>query len=247
MIRATLALGLLLLAAPAAAEDLCPCPPPEPPPPLWTGSIGLSYLSTSGNSDSETIGLDVRFERQPTPWGVELAATANRAETDGEKTAERLLGSLRGKRSLSERWDLFAGLSWERDEFAGFDSRTIVEAGGLWHALLGPKHKLDFDLGLTWTREEPVQGAGDDSLGAVAGARYAWKISDSATLAERVVFYPNFDSSDDWRFRSETSIEAALASSWALRASYLVTRDNRPEPGFEKNDTTTSVSLVWKR
>ena len=41
--------------------------------------------------------------------------------------------------------------------------------------------------------------------------------------------------------------DAALASSWALRSSYLFTRDNLPAPGFEKDDATTAVSLVWKR
>ena len=30
-------------------------------------------------------------------------------------------------------------------------------------------------------------------------------------------------------------------------ALYLFTRDNLPAPGFEKDDSTTAVSLVWKR
>ena len=71
--------------------------------------------------------------------------------------------------------------------------------------------------------------------------------SDAASFRERLVFYPNFDESDDWRLRSETSFDAAFAASWALRVSYLYTRDNLPAPGFEKADGSTAVSLVWKR
>jgi putative salt-induced outer membrane protein YdiY len=238
---------LVLLTTPLAAQDLCPCPPPPPAPPLWTGSLGFSYLATSGNSDSSTVGLAASWARQPTPWGVELQATATRAESEGEETAERLYGAARGKRALSERLELFTGLSYERDPFAGFDSRVVAEAGGLWKAWRGPVHLLDFDLGLTWTREAPTSGPDFDYPGALAGATYTWAISKTSSFRERLVFLPNLDDGDDWRLRSETSLDAALASAWALRLGFLATRDNQPTPGFEKDDTATSISVVWKR
>ena len=246
--EARIAAVLLLFALPVLAQDPCPCPEPAPPPPpLWTGSLGFSYLATSGNSDSQTLGLTALLARQPTPWGLEISAAVNSAESEGEKTAERVLAGLRGKRAFGERWEAFGGLSWEQDEFAGFDSRTIVEAGGLFKAIVSERHLLAFDAGLTWTSEDPVIGATLDSFGAVAGLDWVWKLSKNATFRERLLGYPNFDESSDWRVRSETTLEAALASSWALRASYLFTRDNLPAPGFEKDDATTSVSLVWKR
>ena len=90
-------------------------------------------------------------------------------------------------------------------------------------------------------------GDGLDSFGALAGVAWAWKISAGATFRERLLYFPNFDTSDDWRFSSETSLDAAVAASWALRVSYLYTRDNLPAPGFEKVDGATAVSIVWKR
>ena len=229
------------------AQETCPCPPPPPPPPLWTGSLGLSYLATSGNTDTESLGLAVAWARQPTPWGLEITALVNRAESGGVTTAERYFAGLRGKRAMSEAFELFAGLSHESNEFAGFDSRTLVEAGGIWKALTGPVHELAFDAGLTWTQEAPVVGEEFDYKGAVAGAAYAWKITGAATLRERLLYFPNFDTSDDWRWSSETSLEAAFAAAWALRVGFLYTHDNLPTPGFEKTDSATTVSLVWKR
>jgi putative salt-induced outer membrane protein len=247
MIKRLFAL-FVVLAVPAAGQDPCPCPEPAPPPPpLWTGSIGLSYLSNSGNSESDSLGLSASFARQPTPWGLEVSVLANRAETDGVKSAERYFAELRGKRALGDRYELFAGGGYERDKFAGFDSRTVLEAGGIWRAVDRKRQRLAFDLGLTWTSESPVAGERLESFGAVAGLEWNWKLSETASFRERLVYYPNFDDSEDWRLRSETSLEAALASSWALRLSYLVTRDNLPAPGFERTDTATSVSLVWKR
>jgi len=231
----------------APQEALCPCPPPEPPPPVWTGSLALSYLATTGNSETETVGFDTAWARRPTPWGLEIRALAHRAETDGSATAERYLASVRGGRALSGRLELFAGLVHERDEFAGFDQRSIVESGALWRVLAGPAHELAFDAGLTWTTEDRVDGSDDDWLGAVAGVAWKWESSSNATLRERLLFYPNFDDSEDWRLSSETALDAALARSWALRVAYLVQHDDRPPAGFEETDTSTSLSLVWKR
>jgi putative salt-induced outer membrane protein len=239
------ALALPLTAA--AQETLCPCPPPPPPPPLWTGSFAFSYLATTGNSETETLGFALAWSRQPTPWGLEINASANRAESDGVKTAERLFGSLRGKRQLADRFDLFAGLSHEHNELAGFDARSVLEAGAAYRALTGPAHELTFDAGLTWTQEDFVDGTDDDAFGALAGLAYTWNISAGAKLTERFLIFPNFDQSDDWRLSSETALEAALATSWALRVSYLYQRDNLPPPGFEETDTSTAVSTVWKR
>lgn len=231
----------------APPEPLCPCPPPEPPPPLWTGSLALSYLATTGNSETESIGLDTAWDRRPEPWGLAIRGLVQRAESDGEATAERYFASVRGLRALSDRLEIFAGLSHERDEFAGFDQRSIVETGALWRVLTGPVHELAFDAGLTWTTEDRLDGTDDDWLGAIVGADWKWTITPTASLHERLVGYPNFDDSDDWRLVSETALEAALASSWALRVGYRVQRDNEPPPGFEKTDTSTAVSLVWRR
>jgi len=245
-----LAVAVLLVVAAAhaaRAEGTCPCPEEKPPPPLWTGSAGVSYNATSGNTDTSGLGLDVTVNRQPTPWGLEIRALANRAETDGVKTAERYFGGLRGKRALGERNELFLGGSWSRDRFAGFDSRVVLEAGDTFKALLGPVHELSFDVGLTWTEEDPVAAEKDSFAGALLGAAYVWKFTDTASFRERVRFFPSFEDSSDWRLTSETAIEAAIAAEWALRVSYLYARDNVPPDGFGKDDSATAVSLVWKR
>lgn len=253
----------VLVAAPAAARQTAPQPPAtdgEPAAetaetaetaaaaePVWEGSLGLSYLATSGNSDTQTVGADLGLERKPRPWGLSLKAAFNRNQEDGEKTAERYFAGVRALRSLSERWELFAGLSGERDEFSGIDLRAVVEAGGLYHLLTGPVHTLAFDAGLTWTDEDLLPPARDsESLGGVAGFKYGWKISEGATFGQRVLYYPNFDTSDDWRVESETALAAALSQRLALKVGYEVRYRNRPVGDNDDTDTTTKLSLVVK-
>jgi len=240
--RTMFALGaILLLAMPAVAQDETEAAPE----PLWANTLGLSYLSTSGNTDTQTFGLDFTVERKPSPWGLSIVGSFNRADQDGEVTAERYFVSAQAKRALSERWEVFGGVSGEKDEFAGFDLRMVVDAGVTYHALLGPTHFLSFDAGLAWTDEDRIEPEEDVSyLGGILGLSYEWKFSESASLTERLVFYPNFDDTSDWRFNSVTAVTASLTKVLALQASYEIRYRNQPIGDNDDTDTATKISVV---
>jgi putative salt-induced outer membrane protein len=251
----SLTLAALALTAPALAEDA--------PVPTWKGSLGLSYVATSGNSDTKTLGLDFGLDRKPEPWGLEIRALALRADQNGDTTAERYGASFKGKRALGDRWEVFAGLGADKDKFAGYDLRTLLAGGGTYKALLGPQHLLSFDAGLTWTREDLVAlqtDAGEvdqptnDYMGGLLGLNYTWQIAKTSKLTERLVWLPNFDVTSDWRVVSETAVQAAISSRLALKLGYLVRYDNEPAQSavdlagqsvyFDDTDTTTTISVV---
>jgi putative salt-induced outer membrane protein len=227
----------VLLALPALGAE-------EPPKPPWSGSLGLSFLSTTGNSQTQSLGFDLGVKRIPDPWGLEIVGKYLRSSKDGTTDAERSLVGLRAVRSLSERWSLFAGVSGERDTFAGYDLRAIVEGGATYKLLLGPVHELAFDGGLTWTSENRVDGEDRSFLGGLLGAAYKWTISKTAVFTEKLRFYPDFDETSAWRVTSETALKAALTGHLALQLGYDVRYSNQPVPGFEKTDTATTISLI---
>lgn len=244
VIRTMFGLGVvLLLALPVVAHEEAEAEPE--PEPLWVNKLGLSYLSTSGNTDTQTFGLDYVMERKPTPWGLDVVASFNRADQDGELTAERYFAGIRAKRALSDRWELFGGVSGEKDQFAGFDLRLVVDAGVTYNALLGPKHFLSFDAGVAWTDEDRIEPEEDvDYIGGILGLSYEWKFSESASLTERLVYYPNFDDTSDWRLNSVTAVTASLTKVLALQASYEIRYRNQPIGDNDDTDTATKISVV---
>jgi putative salt-induced outer membrane protein len=243
-IAAICLLATALIAMPAFTEDT---PETDAPEPLWTGDAALSYVSTSGNTDTSSFGLDFSFVRRPTPWGFEAYGLFNQADTDGIKTAERYLAGIRGTRELNDRWSVFGGLSGEKDAFAGFDLRTMLEAGATYKAVDNGKIFLSFDGGLTYTDEDRIEPEPDTSfMGGLAAMHFGWTISENAKLTEDLVYFPNFDTSSDWRLESVTALEASLTDLFGLRLSYEWRFRNEPIGDNDDTDTTTKASLVLK-
>lgn len=228
------------------AREPCPCPPEqEAPEPPWTVELAASYVATTGNTETTTLGADVEAVRRPDPWGVDLFAKYHRAEEGGAVESERTFAGVRGRRAIGERWELFGEATGERDEFAGIERRAVLAAGGTVHAVAGPHHKLDLDLGLSWTDEDRTEAEPDESFaGSLVGLKYRWEISDRAGFGQRVTWFPSFEDSTDWRLEASTTLEASLTERLALRLGYEVRYQNQPLAGRDDTDTTTRMSLV---
>jgi putative salt-induced outer membrane protein len=244
MKRTVIVAGLILTlgALPLLAQEI-----EEEEEPLWEGSLGLSWLATSGNTDTSTLGLDFTLDRKPEPWGLEFAARGNRADDRGVTTSENYLVSARAVRKLSTRWEAFGGLAWARDPFAGFDSQTVASAGATYLAVESKRHLLTLDAGLAYTWEDRVPPAPDVNFaGGLLGLSWEWMLSENSKLVERLVFLPNFDDSGDWRLNSMTALEAAVNSWLALRLGFDIRYRNQPIGDADSTDTTSTASVVFK-
>jgi putative salt-induced outer membrane protein len=216
---------------------------PEPP---WVGSLGLSWVATSGNTDTSSVGMDFALDRKPEPWGLSLVARGNRADDQGVKTAENYLVSGKAVRALGKRWEAFGGLAWAKDPFAGFDSQSVASAGATYKAIEGERHLLSFDMGFAYTWEDRVPPQEDvDFAGGVLGLSWEWKLGASSKLTERLVLLPNFDDTDDWRLNSITAIEAAVNEWLALRFGFDIRHRNQPIGDADGTDTTSTASVVF--
>jgi putative salt-induced outer membrane protein len=242
---------LCLVGLPALAQE--PEAAPEPPEPNWELKLGLSYVATSGNSDTSSGGFDLEYKKEWEVWSLEAGANALRADEDDETTAERYGAFVRGGRELTERLSLTAGLSLLEDRFTGVDLRTVADLGLKQQWVDTETWTFDTTAALTWTREELVDNPDDpdadtseDSFGALLKLAATWQMSENASATSKLTYYPNFDESDDYRFDGELGVQAALTSAWALKVAYQVRYDNLPVPGFDTTDTTTTASLVLK-
>lgn len=241
------AVGVVVLAAlgvagPAHATTAAP---PAKPAPTWDLKLGLSYLSTTGNADTSSSGVDASYHKEWKLWSLETTAGAVRATRNDVETAESANTQLRGRRKISEHLQMTAGLRGETNRFAGLDLRTIVDSSLSWAVRDTPAWRLRTLWGLSWTAEDP---RGDrprrSSVGGLVQLQSSVKISEGSELNSQVTAWPDLESSGDYRVNANTALQAALNRHLALRLGYDVKYDNEPIRGFQRTDTTSTASLV---
>ena len=237
-----------VMAQEAGAEE-------EAPEPNWKNELGLSYVGTSGNTDTSSFGLDYKGNRKPTPWGLDFLASFTRAEDGGVVTAEQYYAGVRGLRQLNDRWSLFAGLELGARSIQRFRQPLLAEAGAEFiavksetpHPVVRRRSHLDQrgpDSAMTMS---PMAGVHRDRRLVRRGRRSQVGLGLLASLPRfpsGCSITPTSTTSADWRLGSDTAVTASLTKLLALQFSYLVRYRNQPIGDNEKTDTTTKASVV---
>jgi putative salt-induced outer membrane protein YdiY len=236
----------LVVLGPNFALAQAPPAAPAPPPPRWERKAEASFVSTGGNTDTQTVGLGASVVFRAAPWTTESRVAFVRNEAADVETARSFTADLREARALSARAEVFGRYGYLSDPFAGIDHRNTVDGGLGYKLLMGPVHTLRVDAGLGYTHEGRVTGDAQSFTLANIGSAYKWQLSKSADITDSAVFTQSLEEHDAWRFSNAFAISAAITQIFSLKLSHDVKFNNSPVPGFEKTDRVTSAALVAK-
>ena len=252
LVRSTLLVGAIAAGSARAQTPECPCPIPTGPPPLWTGSAEFSYLSTTGNSKSSSLGGALELFYKPAPWTFSLNAAYLRASSRDEDTGENVLtaeqfkGALKGMRDLTAAIDVYGRGSYLRNTFAGLDSLIGVDGGMGFKLFNGPAQFLRAEAGFGYTWENQTTELDRNYANARFGLGYKWAFSKTAQFTNDFGFLLDLADTNNWIINDTAAVTATLTSVFAIKASWTILYRKEPVPGFKKTDTATAVSLVAK-
>ncbi|MFO7588354.1 MAG: DUF481 domain-containing protein, partial [Gemmatimonadota bacterium] len=126
------------------------------------------------------------------------------------------------------RWYAFGQGGWDRNTFAGFDNRWLGTAGVGWLAIDRGNMILKFDLGPTFTSEDPVFGATREFAGVRLAYDYLHRLTSSADYVSVLVVDEDLDDTDDLRADWLNAIEVAISDRVALKSGLRVLWRNQP-------------------
>ena len=128
----------------------------------WGDAVGASFVGTSGNTETTTVGGEFTLVRRWPAWRIESGASAIRTSDHDVRMRRTNLAAIRGKRQLTAILGLSAGERVERDRLAGIDFRSILDGGLNWALVRLPRWTLDGLTALVWTHEELSPGPSSD-------------------------------------------------------------------------------------
>jgi putative salt-induced outer membrane protein YdiY len=235
-----------IAAAGAAIAQSPPAAAPPEPPPIWDVQLGASFVGTSGNSETSSLGANLDAHRRWPVWTLDGVANAVRTSQNGIQTAEQYIGGIRAQRKLNDRIAATSGIRLERDRLAGLDVRSLVDGGLTYVLVKEPEWTLDGLSTLAWSREARVTGETLNETQGVLGVTSKYLFGAAGDTTQRFAFYPNFTTSTRYRSEAEITSQAAMNKRLALNLGFLWRYAHDPVPGFKQSDTTTTASVVMR-
>jgi putative salt-induced outer membrane protein YdiY len=221
----------------------------------WSNDAEFSYVATSGNSETSTLGFKdtairawerSRFVLRAGAIRADTTVTARWAvgdlddffifsESTTAKTAENYFLNGRYENKISDKFYWYAGLGWDRNRFSGIENRTVVQGGvgNIWFN----REKLQFktDYAVTYTDQEDVIQP-EDADQTFAGARLTWeflaKFGKSTKYTNDFIFDYNFEESADWRGDMINALSVSMTDMLALKISLQWLYRNEPAFGL---------------
>lgn len=218
---------------------------------VWSGSADAGLSATRGNADTLVISLGSQMARttQRDKLSLYAASLFARNSTTGVSvtTAEAIRGGARYDRNISDRLFGFALTDLERDRFQQLDLRLVFGGGLGYHARRTERVRLDLFGGGSYNREKFSTGLTRNSAEALVGEELSYKLSDSTSLAQRAVLYPNLSEMGEYRFAFDLTGVTKLTGQLGLQATVSDRFQSNPLPGIKKNDLllTTGIRVTF--
>lgn len=211
--------------------------------PHWTGEGELGFTAASGNSDTKNLNASLGVSREADDWTHTATLDLIKAEANDEDSADSKVFRTRSEYAFSERSYLFGGVRYSDDKFSGYDFQASITAG-VGHTFVDSEHhrfEAAAGLGFRRERDETTREDDDDTIGSLEGL-YEYRISDNATLTERLLVEAGTDNTFT---ESETSLLNRINGNLLLKLTYLFKRNSEVPPDTDKTDEIVTVSLVY--
>ncbi len=208
----------------------------------WTGTGEFGFVMARGNADTDALNLKLGMKKDADNWLHEYYAAALRASVNGDASASRFeLGGKSGYK-FSDTSYMFGALRYENDDFASYEHQTTFSAGyGFW-AIKDETTNLQFEIGPGVRRAKLISGETESDAILRGWMNYSHKFNASTELYETLLVEA---SSDNKFVQNDFGVQVKMSDALALKAG-LQWRHNSDVPvGVKKNDTLTTLNLVY--
>jgi putative salt-induced outer membrane protein len=237
--KVMLAGGSILLASGVYAED-----EPEVLDTSWKGIGEFGFVSTSGNTDTESLNLRLEFTKETEDWRFRLGGTALTSSKDGTKDAQRYTAELQTDRKLTEKSYLFAAYRYDADKFGAYDPQQSITVGYGRELMKSDRHQLNGEVGIGYKKSEAADSGetSDEMIGRFL-LDDIWTITANTAWNNRLLIEAG---SDNTFTQFNSGLVVSMSERFALKLGWEYRHNSDIPAGVaDKTDTTTTANLVY--
>lgn len=210
----------------------------------WGGVGEFGFVSTTGNTDTESLNLKLEFIKESELWRHRIGAAALMSSKDGNDDAERYQAEYQADRKLSERSYVFGVGRWDSDKFGAYDPQYSVTFGYGRDLIVSETHHLKAEAGIGYRHlEERISGESSEDAIFRLLVDDVWKITENAEWGNRLLVESG---SENTFTQFNTGLSVAMNQSFAVKVGFEMRNNSKiPAGAKDKTDTMTTVNLVY--
>jgi len=213
---------------------------------LWAGSLDTGLGLVRGNSQSSNFTFGLNAVRATTRDKISLYTTSAFASSTVKgvtaTNAQSIAGGVRYDLNVSDKSFAFGTVDLFNDRFQDLDLRTVIGAGGGYHAIKNGRTTLDLLVGGTFNREF-FTTFNRSSAEVLLGETFTHKFLASSAFNEALFFYPNLSYTGNYRSTLSLGLVTRLTKLLSWQTSFNDYYLSDPPPGKKSNDLLFSTGL----
>ena len=219
--------------------------------PEWTGSVSLSAISTSGNTETESFNFDSSAELRRTQDRITWKSFLNYGtdSASGESVlAQRKMGtSLQYDYFVNdaETTYVYGNSNAEYDALADLDMRLTLGAGGGYQFHEEEMFKLSGEAGLAKVTEEFEGSSSEEYISLRLAGNLFKQFNSDLTLTQSAEILPSLEESDDINAKLDSKLKLNLTESMFTSFQWVLDYDNTPSGSNDRVDNRLVLSLGW--
>ncbi|NNE04286.1 MAG: DUF481 domain-containing protein [Xanthomonadales bacterium] len=230
-----------LVAAMALAPSLVLAQDPADDDNGWSGKGELGLVKTTGNTETESLLMNLEFVREQEQWRHRAAINALSSEDTGTTTAERYGFEWQSDYKLDDISWVLGSFRYESDEFSSYDNQQTLTVGYGRQLMDNARHSLVGEIGAGF-RDAELQNGTSESGAIIRGLLdYTLAVTDNSQFTNRFLVESG---SDNTFIKNLAGFSVSMNDRFALKFGFEYRHNSDVAPGNDDTDTITSANLV---
>lgn len=227
----------------------------------WTGSGEAGFAMARGNARSENLNAKLAFGMEDIQWKHDWYLTALRAKGETEifevvngeivntgrkrydLTANRYEAGASSGFKFDDRNYIVGALRYENDDFSPYAWQGVFSIGYGHIFVKNDTTYLATEIGPGYRRARDAETRQtENNLVGRGKLDFSHKLTDSTTLYDTFLFESG---KDNTFMQNDIGVQVAMNERFALKAGYQIRRNSETQPGVKKNDSLTTLNLVY--
>jgi putative salt-induced outer membrane protein len=223
------AAALMLMAADASAAE-------------WSGEASLTGSKTTGNTDTEDIGVGLKLDKTQNLFKHRFRASADFGRANGVRNRARAKANYRLDRDIGDDLFVFGSGDVFYDEFGAFTDGWFV-GGGLGYTIYEPDPVgWNVTAGVGYRSQTSSIDVTEQEIALNAESDFDWQLNEAVSVYDDAgVLY----SAANTYLYNEIGLTASLMGNLAARASFRIDYNSDVPVGRENTDTITRFGIVY--